>query len=368
MKGEAELKRIWEKNGFPSAGRLWTILRQKGLHVEYNKGEVEDYIAGQDVAQLHHKPVRSKHSHISTIAPGIMYCIDLLDMSAYARYNGGINWLLLCIDIFSRVAAVEPVKNKTAAMVSVALRKACTEMGGYPKVVLSDQGSEFKGATAKLLRDNSVLHTMVEVGDHRRLGIVDRFSAVVKGWVAKYMTYNQTKSYVDALPEMLASYNDAPHSSLGGMSPNEAWIHESKARDYHYERIMKGLTKKGKQGIEIGDWVRVLKLRGVFDKQYNVKFSLTVHQVVDRKGLNYILDNGKFYRAARLLKVPPPEEEVSAPAVRDVGKEARRERRRDMILQQDGVDPIANPVLRRSARERKPNNQLEDVRYGKLKY
>jgi transposase InsO family protein len=365
---EAELKKIWKENGFPSASRLWAILRQRGLHADYNKSEVVKYIAKQDVTQLHHKPVKAKYSHISTIAPGIMYCIDLLDMSAYGRYNGGIKWLLLCIDIFSRVAAVVPVQNKTAVLVSEALKKACKEIGGFPKVILSDQGSEFKGATEKLLKDNSILHRLADVGDHRRLGIVDRFSAIVKGWVAKYMTYNQTKSYVDELPEMVSNYNKAPHSSLGGMSPNEAWMDENKARDYHYERIKKGMTgKKNKNGIAVGDWVRVLKLRGVFDKQYNVKFSLTTYQVVDIKGLNYFLDNGKFYRAARLLKVPPPEEEASAP-VRDVGKEARRERKRELILQQEGVDPVANPELRRSARERKPSSQLEDVRYGKVKY
>jgi hypothetical protein len=88
--------------------------------------------------------------------------------------------------------------------------------------------------------------------------------------------------------------------------------------------------------------------------------------VVEIKGLNYILDNGKFYRAARLLKVPAPEEEEAVP--KDVAASARRERRTERILQAEGVDPEKNPVLRRSARERKPASQLEDSEYGRINY
>ena len=363
MDKKQQLLEIWEKNGFPSTARLWAILRQLGLDADYNKKEIEKYIAGQSVSQLHHRPVRTKHSHITTTAQGVMYCIDLLDMTAYSRDNDGVKWLLLVIDIFSRVAVIVGVKNKTAPIVAKALEEAFDQFGQYPQVILSDQGSEFKGATSKFLAENKIIHRLADVGDHRRLGIVDRFSGVVKNWIAKYMTYHQSKRYIDALPDLLENYNSAPHSGLGGLTPNDAWDHPSRAREYHYQKIQKAFAaqKKGKKGkaIEVGDWVRVLKLRAVFDKGYNVKYSLTPHKVVDIKGLNYVLDNGRFYRAARLLKVPAPEETAAAPVV-DVGKEARRERKKELLLQQDGVDPVKHPEIRRSARERKPTYQVVD--------
>jgi transposase InsO family protein len=362
------LHEIWENNGFPAATRLWSILKHQKLTDHYNRGEVEKYIAQQKVSQLHHRPKVSKHSHITTTAPGIMYCIDLLDMTPYSRDNGGVKWLLLCIDIFSRRAVIVAANNKTATVISEALNEACKEFGVYPKVILSDKGSEFKGATAKLLAKHSIIHRTAEVGDHRRLGIVDRFSGVVKGWISKNMTHKQTTKYVGALSGFLKKYNNAPHSSLGGMSPNEAWEFPSEALDFHYTRIQKGIKKQGKKPsgeIEVGSWVRVLKLKGMFDKGYHVKYSLTPHKVVEIKGLNYVLDNDRFYRAARLLKVPAPEEEAP---VRDVGRAARRERKNDLILQQEGVDPVANPEIRRSARLRKPSSQLEDARYGNIKY
>lgn len=363
-----ELNKIWQANGLPGAAKLWSILKQKGLTNNYNRVDVERYISSQKVAQLHHKPVKAKHSYISTTAPAIMYCVDLLDMTPYARANLGVKWLLLCIDIFTRKAAIVATENKSASVIARALKEAFIKMGEYPKVVLSDQGSEFKGATGVFLKDNHIIHRTAEVGDHRRLGIVDRFSGVVKNWIAKWQTYNQSPKYVEQMDDWIDAYNESPHTGLGGMSPNEAWKYPNRAREYHYQKIMAGMTKKkNPKAIKVGDWVRIAKLKGVFDKGYHVKFSLVPHQVVEIKGLNYTLDNGKFYRAGRLLKVTPPEEEAPTP-VRDVARESRRERKKVMILQAEGVDPVRNPELRRSARERKPEDMVQDMRYGKIKW
>jgi transposase InsO family protein len=365
MKRVEQLQKIWAENGYPGSGRLWTILKQMGLTRYFTRKEVESHIGQEKVSQLHHKPVRVKGSHITTSAPAIMYCIDLLDMTAYARDNGGVKWLLLCIDVFTRSAAIVGIKNKTAPVVADALQEAFDEFGEYPKIVLSDQGSEFKGATAKLLEKHGIIHKVAEVGDHARLGLVDRFSGVVKGWIARHMTQMQTKRYVDVLQDLVASYNNAPHSSLGGMTPLEAWKYPTEARDYHYGRIQKAISGKKGSKIEVGSWVRVLNLKGIFSKGYHVKYSLTPHKVVEIQGMNYILDNGKFYRASRLLRIPDPKQEEEAP--RDVAKEARRERKKELILQQEGVDPVSNPPIRRNLRERKVN-QLEDVRYGRIRY
>jgi hypothetical protein len=152
------------------------------------------------------------------------------------------------------------------------------------------------------------------------------------------------------------------------MSPNDAWKYPRDARHYHYERIQKGLKKSKLRtgGIRVGDWVRVLKLKGLFDKGYHIRFSLTPHKVVETKGLNYILDNGRFYRAARLQKIPPPREEEAPPA--DVAQQARRSHRVATKLKTEGVDPVANPEVRRSSRLRAPADYVSDKRYGKVNW
>jgi hypothetical protein len=115
--------------------------------------------------------------------------------------------------------------------------------------------------------------------------------------------------------------------------------------------------------LKVGDYVRTLKLKRAFQKGYHVKWSLTVHQIVEIRGLNYILDNGKQYRIDMLQKVPKPETEV-----KDVAKKARFDYRTKTILKSEGVDPEKNAPLRRSARERKPRHQLENKEYGNIIY
>lgn len=195
MRREEQLKLIWAEHGYPGVEKLWRILTSLNLTKYFKRGDVAELIAEEKVSQLHHRPVKAKGSHITTPGIGVMYVIDLLDMTAYGRYNSGYKWLLLCMDIFSRAAAIVAVKDKSASSVAEALEYAFEEFGRIPKIVMSDQGSEFKGATSKLLKKLNIIHKMVEVGDHRRLGVVDRFSGVVKGWIAKHMTHEQTKTY-----------------------------------------------------------------------------------------------------------------------------------------------------------------------------
>jgi hypothetical protein len=358
---------VWEQNGFPSGAKLWAILKKQGLTKGVNRKQVDALIAGKAVSQLHHRPVKKKYSHISTTAPGVMYNADLLDMTPYARANHGVKWICLCIDVFSRRAAAVGMKNKTAPIAADALRECFDLLSDVPpKILLTDQGSEWAGATARMLDKMKVIHKKAEVGDHNRLGLVDRFSQTVKRWIAKLMTHKQTQSYIDNLPKLILQYNASPHSSLGDRSPDEAWQYPSETRNYHYEKIQKALTGKrpSKREIVVGDSVRVLNLKKVFDKGYHVKYSLTTHKVVEKKGLNYILDNGRFYRAARLLKVPPREEEPEAPK-EDVSKKARQERRKEVILQTEGIEQSNR---RSGLRSRKPQSQLEDVRYGRVRY
>ena len=359
------IQTVWEENGFPSGAKLWSILKKQGLTKGVNRNQVDALIAGKAVSQLHHRPVKKKHSHISTTAPGVMFNADLLDMTPYARANHGVKWICLCIDVFTRRAAAVGMNNKTAPVAADALKQCFSMLSDKPpNILLTDQGSEWAGNTARMLDKMKVIHKKAEVGDHNRLGLIDRFSQTVKRWIAKLMTHKQTQAYIDKLPELITRYNASPHSSLGDMSPDEAWKYPSEARNIHYNKIQHALNgKRGKKEIAIGDSVRVLNLKKVFDKGYHVKYSLTPHKVVEKKGLNYILENGRFYRAARLLKVPPPEEEVEPP--KDVSKKARQVRRKEVILQTEG---IVQSNRRSGLRERKPQSQLEDVRYGRVRY
>ena len=100
--------------------------------------------------------------------------IDLVDMSDISSTNENYKYLLACVDVFSRLAFVIPMKNKQTSTIIEAAKEVfdLTE----PDIINADNGSEFTSKDfQKLLKDRGIDINYVDVGDHHKLGIVDRF-------------------------------------------------------------------------------------------------------------------------------------------------------------------------------------------------
>ena len=84
-----------------------------------SRKNVQNWLAGQDAYTLH-KPVRRKFLRRQTFAPGInhLFQADLMDMSQHQRNNDGFRFVLVIIDVFSKVAWVRAIKNKSALVVT----------------------------------------------------------------------------------------------------------------------------------------------------------------------------------------------------------------------------------------------------------
>jgi transposase InsO family protein len=357
----SKLDDLWKENNFPGANRFLELLKHKGIKA--TKSQVDAYIDAQKTAQLHRRPARHVNTPITTTNPGVIYQADLLDVTPFAHDNMGAKWLLVCIDVFTRRASVVSMKNKTAATCLEALKEAFDDLGEPPLVLHTDLGSEFKGAVEAYLKKHNIRHRQNEVHDHKTLGIVDRFCGIVKLWIAKYQTHSQSQKYIHALDGFVKKYNNSPHSNLGEFTPNEALRYPRDIRNVFYGRVQDAMNKKrGKSKVlAVGDYVRILKIKGVFDKGYHVKYSLGVHRIVSINGLNYTLDNGKFYRVDRLRKVPKPDEE----AVVDVARAGRKAHRTEVLLKTDG---IVQSNRRSGLRERAPASYVEDAKFGRVKW
>jgi hypothetical protein len=352
---ESILEETYKKSGFPGLDRFWGILKDKYKKLPFKKKDLALWLDRQKVAQLHRRPTRTESTPISAPNYGFSYQIDLLDVSPYSRSNGGVHWLLLMVDIFSRRMTISPMKNKKASTALVAIKEGFEQMGAMPDIIQSDKGSEWKDSVAKFFKANDIIVKQADVGDHNSLGIIDSASRLVKNWIHKSITYNQSERYIDDLSDFVEAYNNTKHSSLGDMTPNEAKQYPHELRRYRDQKRKN--TKKSKK-LAIGDYVRVLKLKTAFQKGYHVKYSMTTYKIVDIVGLHYILDNGKAYRASRLLKVPESDIEPA----KDVAKKARFDRRTKNLLKAEGIEQ--QNVVRRSTRERKPTHQLVHDKYG----
>ncbi len=83
--------------------------------------DVTNWLASQDAYTLHRTaPVKYKRNRVVVYWKYVQFQADLVDMSAHLKENDNIQFLLTCIDVFSKYAWARPLKNKTGKEVTKA--------------------------------------------------------------------------------------------------------------------------------------------------------------------------------------------------------------------------------------------------------
>lgn len=321
------MEELYSANNYPSLKRFTEILKENGI--KKTQKEIKEFIQNHKVNQLH-KPVqkiRKNLKHITASSPNEIWQMDLLDYQKYSKQNKGFKYIFIAVDIFTRQARAEPIKAKTAENTAVVMAKILGDV--KPKVIDSDDGAEWKGQFKQLLQQNDIIHIVNDFGDHNSLGIIDRFSRTLKTMIAKYMTGEETKKWVDILQKLIKLYNNSPHTALDGVKPSEATKGENlvKIGTMNFEKAQhnKAVDKQSNE-ISVGDYVRVQRLKGTFEKGYTATYSREIHKVVDTTSHKAELDNGESFKKVKLMKVLADQSETEK---LEAQKAKRRKKRKD---------------------------------------
>jgi len=238
---------------------------------------VTDYLAGQDAYTLH-KPRRIRFPRRKTYSKGIadLYQIDLVDLSSISPFNDGSRYLLTCIDVFTKRAWAVPVRTKFARDVVEAFERIIAER--TCNMVQSDKGTEFLNSTfqSMLRRHNIKFYT--SENEDLKAAVVERFNRTLKTKMFRYFTYAKTRRYVDVLDDLLHSYNNTYHRSIG-MAPVEVGPHNE---DIVRARLYPLKTATYKWKYDVGDRVRIAMQRRAFRKGYLGDWSEEIFEIVSR--------------------------------------------------------------------------------------
>ena len=126
-----------------------------------------------------HRQVRHKFPtrKYKTMGLNDQWQIDLVEMQKVSKFNNGYRYMLSCIDVFSRYARVEPVKNKTGQVVAKAMNNLLLKE--KPNIIQSDQGKEFYNIHFKdLLKKYNIKH--ISVKSQFKSALVERFNKTLK--------------------------------------------------------------------------------------------------------------------------------------------------------------------------------------------
>ena len=260
----------------------------------------------QQLAEELHKPITKNFSKRKVISNGTdkIWAADLVEMQKFSKWNKGIKYLLMVIDVFSRYGWIKPLKDKRNESVSKAFNEIFKKSRRKPSMLWTDKGSEFISKHFKEFLNKTgikIYHTENE----EKSSVVERWIRTMKNRMWKMFTANDSTVYWDKIDKLVDDYNNTKHSSVK-MTPNEASKKENEGKVFVnlYGDLIYWKPKKPK--FAIGDKVRISKYkRRVFDKGYTPNWTeevFIVDKILPTKPVTYeIVDSmgeeieGSFY-------------------------------------------------------------------------
>ena len=239
-------------------------------HTKQSKSRVKAFLRGKEAYTLH-KPVRRRFPRRITYAPHIdmLWQADLADMSLLQAHNRGTRFLLTVIDVFSKFAFVRALKRKTGEELTAAFASILKESGRKPQQLQTDKGTEFKNRTFQSFLAREHIHFYTSEDPVTKAAVVERFNRTIKGRLYRFMTYQNSKTYVNHLQDLVANYNATFHRSIG----TQPRLVTPETQDEVHERLYgrkfrERMTKRTTPKFKVGDRVRLATERKPFQRGF----------------------------------------------------------------------------------------------------
>ena len=252
------LKQYHEPANPGSYGGVSRFAKSQGISLKKAKSVLE-----HDLGYTLHKPTRLKFPTLPVKVFTIdeQWTADLIEVINISKQNKGYKYLLTVVDVFSKHAWVEPIKNKTGQAVTTAFEKILKQ-GRTPIQLQTDDGKEFYNKTFQNLLNKYKIHHFSTGGD-TKASVVERFNRTLKQRMYRYFTVNNTLNFVPVLQTFVKSYNCSYHRSIQ-MAPDQ--VTEANSRQV-YANLYKN-KKVNKPTLKVGDRVRLNKKFRLFKKGY----------------------------------------------------------------------------------------------------
>ncbi len=150
-------------------------------------------------------------------APGLYVGIDLIGPLAPSRHTGA-RYIMTCIDYYDGWAEAYPLQRKTNEAVWERLRNDFIPRHSAPEVIITDQGTEFKGIEfAQWLAGMGIEHRRTTPYHPQSNGRVERFNGTLKR-ILKKLINGDRADWEDRLGTALTAYRIST-STVTGQSP-----------------------------------------------------------------------------------------------------------------------------------------------------
>lgn len=271
---------------FSGLGKLWLhIKNDKNRPPNVTKKKLASWLSKQETYQVHTRPPK-KYPTEAIIVEHMddIWDADILQLPAQkVKQNKDYKYMLGVIDLFSRFVWGRLLKSKGAAETARAFQDILSGSGGRKCIELrTDAGGEFRGGPfQEVLKKNKIKHILAygEV----KANYIERWNRTFQDKLYKWMYENNTSVFVDAVDDVISSYNNTVHGSTG-FKPVE--VNETNALTLYEKVYIPILNKRAEETVKfsfsVGQLVRLSLFINKFKRGYTQNYTEEVFRVTSR--------------------------------------------------------------------------------------
>lgn len=137
-----------------------------------------------------------KRNHFFSNFPFKHVEADLMELGNLAKFNSAYKYILVVIDVFTKYAFAEPIKNKTAKTVTAAFKKIYEEnfdeRTKHIEFLRSDQGRELiSNEFNNYLQSKEITHFLVNSTNLSKAVFIERFIRSIRELITRYCILDQ---------------------------------------------------------------------------------------------------------------------------------------------------------------------------------
>ena len=262
-----------------------------------NKSAIKSIPQNEQLAEKRHKFIIRKFNKrkIYSSFKDNIWAADLTDMQLISKFNKGFRFLLCVIDIYSKYAWVNRLKDKKDVSIVNAFQNILNNSNIKPNKIWVDKGSEFNNRSMKSLLENNDIEIYSTHNEGKSV-VAARFIRTIKNKIYKPMASISKNVYIDKLDDIVNEYNNTKHRPTK-MKPTD--VKDNTHIDFGKE------VNDNDPKFKFGDLVRLSKYKNYFAKDYTPNCSEEVFVIKKNKNTipwTYVIDDlnaeeitGTFY-------------------------------------------------------------------------
>lgn len=248
--------------------------------------KIDKFLKQNPTSSLH-KNVRHYFPRRSVLAyyPYEIIMSDLIDFNlpGMPGANKNYRYIMVFVCVFSKMAWAEPLKRKDGLSSVTAIENVLKKMKDLPANIVTDRGLEYYDRRVQeLFRRNGIKHYSLR--SKHKACIAERFIRTLKGRIFKYFWKNKTKNWIDVLQQLIENYNHTFHRSIK-MAPIDVTLNNRAAV---FRNLFPNANFKSTPRLRVGDQVRILRSKTIFDKGYTRNWSVELYRICEASSKNNI--------------------------------------------------------------------------------